>query len=128
MGDSEAPIWSTRNRASLAIAPLIQLLQRELQLANLEEPTMRDDSIVAFTHWYLDVVQRLEVHVAQSHDRQAITRGEVELMCRCAMSASDLRGAIELCCRYCAMLYPRAGALSVSESGGFSRELLFWSN
>ena len=34
-------------------------------------------------------------------------------MCRCTLSARTLREAIELCGRYCAMLHPRAGRLSL---------------
>jgi AraC-like DNA-binding protein len=101
-----------------SIAPLVQLLQQELTIAGIRLSQAQPTSIEAFTLWYLEVVQKLEVHIAREGERPAITRSEVELMCRCALSARRLDEAIELCTRYSAMLYPRAGRPGLDVAGG----------
>lgn len=97
---------------SATFAPLVELLLAELescgQAEGLRQPA---DSLAGFTRWYLDVVQRLEAHLAASDNHAPMARAEVELMCRCALSAGDLREAIGMCERFARMLHPRAGSI-----------------
>jgi len=96
-----------------AIGPLVDLLRRELDLASLSLPGREPKSIRAFTLWYLEAVQLLDAHCAEGDEHPAMARGEVELMCRCALSARSLEEAMQLCARFCEMLYPRAGRIEL---------------
>lgn len=100
-----------------ALRPLIDLLQQELAQAGITVSGPPPASITEFARWYLEAVQRLE-HSAASADAHApMSRREVELMCRCVMTAVDLREAIGLLADYCAMLSPRAGQITLTLNG-----------
>jgi len=99
--------------ASATIGSLVELLRRELTLAGVASPHTEPRSIDEFTRWYLDAVQRLEAHCAAEDEHPGMARAEVELMCRCALSARTLEEAIALCVRFSEMLYPRAGRLEL---------------
>lgn len=96
--------------------PLVELLQQELAGAAITYPRPRTGSPRQFTHYYLQVVQLLEAHVAAGDDHPPMSRTEVELMCRCALSAGTLSEAIDLCVRYSETMFPRAGQLALSVS------------
>lgn len=91
------------------LGPLVELLRRELKLAGTKPAGSEPASIREFTLWYLQAVQLLEAHCAEMDQHPGMTRGEVELMCRCALSGRSLAEAIDLCTRFSEMLYPRAG-------------------
>lgn len=97
--------------------PLIQLLEQELAVAGIAYPRPGGSSLGEFTHYYLDVVQLLEAQVAGDNEQRPMSRAEVEMLCRCALSATHLAEAIELCRRFCAMLHPRAGQLGLQVRG-----------
>ncbi|PLW82755.1 AraC family transcriptional regulator [Kineobactrum sediminis] len=93
-------------------APLVELLCNELRACGASVPQRPPaGDAMAFTRWYLLVVQQLEMHVAGDDAHPPMTRGEVELMCRCALSAGTLEEAIVLCARFAGMLHPRAGSI-----------------
>jgi len=100
-----------------SIDPLVDLLAAELTACKIAFPGTRPTSPAAFTRWYLEVVQLLESHVAGAAGRTPMTRGEVELMCRTALTARDLAQAMALCATFCAALYPRAGRLQIRRRG-----------
>ena len=100
-----------------AIASLARLLLRELLEHNRVQVSEPPASATQFAHWYLQVVQLLEAQVAGDAGVQPITREEVELMGRCALSGRDLHHAMQLCRQYCNALYPRAGRVSVVRRG-----------
>ena len=102
-----------RSAVELAIGPLVELLRRELELAGIPSPGAEPTSIRTFTLWYLEVVQLLDAHCAEGDQHPAMARAEVELMCRCALSACSLEEAMQLCARYCETLYPRAGRIEL---------------
>ena len=104
-----------------AFAPLAALLEQELVQSHLPSPGAMPASLAEFTRWYLQVIQLLEVHAAQGGEHAPMTRDEVELMCRCAMSGGTLQACIELTRRYCVMLQPRAGRLSLEVNGSTAR-------
>lgn len=97
---------------SAIFAPLVELLRAELeacgQVEGLRQPP---HTLAGFTRWYLEVVQRLEAHLAEGDNHAPMARAEVELMCRCALSATDLREAIGICEGFARMLHPRAGSI-----------------
>ncbi len=101
----------------LALQPLVELLQHELTQAGTAIPGPVPVSTGDFARWYLEAVQRLERSAASADAHAPMSRGEVELMCRCVLSAVDLREAIALLENYCAMLHPRAGCVALSTSG-----------
>ncbi|MCB1690283.1 MAG: helix-turn-helix domain-containing protein [Halioglobus sp.] len=100
-----------------ALQPLVDLLQHELAQAGTVIPGPPPASTVDFAHWYLEAVQRLELSVATADAHAPMSRSEVELMCRCVLSAVNLREAIGLLEDYCAMLHPRAGRISLTTNG-----------
>jgi AraC-like DNA-binding protein len=95
--------------ASATIGPLVELLRRELTQAGIAMPGDEPTSIRAFAHWYLQAVQRLEQYCAGEDEHGGMTRDEVEMLCRCTLSASTLEEAMQLCAQFCRMLHPRAG-------------------
>ena len=94
-----------------SIDPLIDLLAEELAACGIAIPAPRPASPAQFNRWYLQMVQLLEAHVAGAAGRRPMTRGEVELLCRTALTARDLAQAMALCASFCAALYPRAGRI-----------------
>jgi len=102
------------------LGPLVTLLRQELRLAGLASPRHVPANLDEFAHWYLEAVQLLELHVAGDEDHAPMTRGEVELMCRTALSGATLREAIDLVCRFCAALHPRAGRPALVERTGIA--------
>ncbi|MBN7796720.1 helix-turn-helix transcriptional regulator [Parahaliea mediterranea] len=100
-----------------SFSPLVALLERELARYRVSVPLRNPRNLGEFTRWYLEVVQLLERQVAGESGREPMARDAVEMMCRCAMSAADVRGAIDLCARYSAVLYPRAGVLTLTRAG-----------
>lgn len=97
-----------------AFTPLIELLQDELQAVGINPPcNERISDSKGFAQWYLATIQLLEEHVAGDHAREPMSRNEVELLCRCALTASTLAEAFELIQRFTAMLYPRAGKITI---------------
>lgn len=99
------------------IGPLVELLRRELKLARIKPPSAEPASIRGFTLWYLQAVQLLETYCAEGDQHPGMARGDVELMCRCALSGRSLEEAIRLCARFSEMLYPRAGRLGLIVDG-----------
>jgi AraC-like DNA-binding protein len=104
--------------------PLVGLLQQELGRARLTEPGPMPASVAEFTRWYLAVVQLLEAHVAAGGEHDPMTRSEVELLCRCALSGADLAQCIDLCRRFSEMLTPRAGRIVLETAGASARFVL----
>lgn len=97
--------------------PLVTLLKQELDAAGIPYPRPRTRTPRQFTSFYLEVVQRLELQVASGDDHPPMSRTEVELMCRCALSGATLADAVQLCVTYCDMLHPRAGQLALRTRG-----------
>tara|TARA_B110000503_G_scaffold55185_1_gene88570 strand:+ start:20159 stop:21160 length:1002 start_codon:yes stop_codon:yes gene_type:complete len=106
-----------RDLQPAALRPLIELLQHELTQAGISVPGPPPTSVTDFAHWYLEAVQWLERSVATADAHAPMSRREVELMCRCVLSAVDLREAARLLENYCAMLHPRAGKIRLSTNG-----------
>lgn len=93
-----------------AFTPLIELLEDELHAVGLSSPN--DQQVTdskGFAQWFLATIQVLERYVASSNANPPMSRNEVELLCRCALTASTLAQAFELIENFTAMLYPRAG-------------------
>jgi AraC-like DNA-binding protein len=113
-----------KRQAASAIAPqrstfepLVELLQQELTIAGISYPRSRARTAAQFTRYYLDVVQLLEAHVAANDDHPPMSRADVELMCRCALSGRTLAEAIELCVQFCGAIDPRAGRPALRVKG-----------
>lgn len=114
--------------AAMADTPfgaVLELLQDELEAVgdSYHLPT-HPLSPHEFSQCYLEVVQRLELHLAGSDSHVPISRKEVELMCRCALSAATLGEAMALVCDFAGMLYPRVGDPSVVEDNGTAKFIL----
>lgn len=100
-----------------AFTPLIELLEDELHAVGLSSPN--DQQVTdskGFAQWFLATIQVLERYVASSNANPPMSRNEVELLCRCALTASTLAQAFELIEIFTDMLYPRAGKITVSRS------------
>ena len=101
-----------------ALAPMVELLEDELQAVGLPTPSgSTADSSRGFSRWYLEAVQLLEAHVAHCDGHAPVTREDVELMCRCAMTSTTLAGAMRLVQQFLRMLYPRAGGVEIVQMG-----------
>lgn len=115
MGRQHHP--ESRVRAHQTFEPLVALLQQELDDAGIAYPRPRTRTPRQFARYYLDVVQLLEAQVAAGDGHPPMSRTEVELMCRCALTGATLAEAIELCVKYSDMLYPRAGRPALRTQG-----------
>lgn len=69
-----------------------------------------------FVAIYRAAIEQLEAQVAQGDGHPPMRRTEVDLMCRCLLSCRTLDEAIHCAIDFCAMLHPRAGALSLTSS------------
>jgi AraC-like DNA-binding protein len=107
----------TGARPHSTFEPLVALLQQELDAAGITCPRPRTRTPRQFASYYLEVVQLLEAQVAAGDDHPPMSRTEVELMCRCALSGATLADAIALCVKYCAMIHPRAGRPALALRG-----------
>jgi AraC-like DNA-binding protein len=104
----------TRALAS-AFAPMVELLEDELHAAGIAIPSGTDSATrLEFSRWYLEAVQLLEAQVAHHNDQPPMTRTEVELMCRCCLTAASMADAITIIESFTRMLHPRAGEARLS--------------
>lgn len=110
--------------SSAALQPMIDSLLVRLHQANIRLPAPPAADTSAFAPWYLQVAQALEQHVATTDSHPPMARREVELMCRCAVTATTLKEAIDLLVDYCAMLHPRAGLLDLQVERGQARFMM----
>ncbi|GEM_PF-1426971 len=95
-------------------APLVALLAAELRRGgDAREQHRPPTNLVQFTAWYLSAVQRLEQRLSEEQNHGPMSRSEVELQCRLALSARNLEEAIQLCAQFAALLYPRAGRIGL---------------
>lgn len=100
--------------ASDIFAPLVALLAAELRRGgDTSERHRPPTNLIQFTAWYLSTVQRLEQRLSEAQSHGPMSRSEVELQCRLALSASNLEEAIQLCAQFAALLYPRAGRIGL---------------
>ncbi|WP_290738836.1 AraC family transcriptional regulator [Haliea sp.] len=110
---STAPTGNS-GRASDIFAPLVALLAAELRRGgDTRERHPPPTNLVQFTAWYLATVQRLEQRLGEAQSHGPMSRREVELQCRLALSASNLEEAIQLCAEFAALLHPRAGRIGL---------------
>jgi AraC-like DNA-binding protein len=70
-----------------------------------------------FTALYRASIEQLESLVAKGDGHPPMRKKEVDLLCRCVLSCQTLREAIICAADFCAMLYPRAGVLSLTQRG-----------
>lgn len=66
-----------------------------------------------FADFYRETIGVLEERVARGDGHPPMRKEEVDLLCRCVLSASTLAEAVTLATQFCAMLHPRAGELSL---------------
>lgn len=105
---------SAQRQVERAYLPVLDMLFDELDVCGLPRPSAAGvHSPAQFTVAYLQAVQALEACVAGDECHAPMTRREVELMCRCALSAETLAGAMALLIDFAAMIAPRAGRLSL---------------
>lgn len=98
-------------QAEDAIGPFIALIERELTRSNIQIKDQRPNNINAFARWYHTAVVALEASVAGHERLQPTSPRDVQMMCRCALTAGTLAEALELLCEFTAMLHPRIGEL-----------------
>lgn len=101
---------------------MVQRLLDELKRQGVEVPPAAGASghapAARFTALYRAAIERLEALVAKGNGHPPMRKQEVDLLCRCVLSSQTLREAIRCAADFCAMLYPRAGALSLGQSAG----------
>lgn len=79
-----------------------------------------------FAVLYRMAIDELCVQVARGNGHPPMTKLEVDLMCRCALTCRTLEQAI-LCARdFCAMLHPRAASLELETLAGVARFRMVW--
>lgn len=79
-----------------------------------------------FAALYRLAMDELCAQVARGNGHPPMTKLEVDMMCRCALTCRTLEQAI-LCARdFCAMLYPRAASLSLEVRAGVARFRMAW--
>lgn len=101
---------------------LIELLHDELQAVGIIPPVDDDiDNSRDFARWFLATIELLERYVASNDAHQPMSRKEVELMCRCVLSASTLGQSFALIESFTEMLHPRAGKFTLSRTSNCLR-------
>ena len=105
-----------RNTVSPQFLPLIGLIESELRAIGSHTEAANIHSMKGFAQWYLDATRRLSD--ACTHDQSpAVSRREVELMCRAGLGATSLSHALELISSYCDLLSPRGGKIELQVRG-----------
>lgn len=84
-----------------------------LQEAGLSIPDGSVD-LEAFIRLYRSATELLTARSAARDGKAVLTAKEVAFMCRCMLCCATLQEAIECAIDFAAMLYPRAGAMSVN--------------
>ncbi|RJF92826.1 helix-turn-helix domain-containing protein [Noviherbaspirillum saxi] len=70
-------------------------------------------SAVGFVELYREAIGALEERVARGDGHPPMSHAEVDLLCRCVLSARTMDEAVKLAVQFCAMLHPRAGELAL---------------
>ncbi|MEH6550549.1 MAG: helix-turn-helix domain-containing protein [Pseudomonadales bacterium] len=100
--------------ASKVLGPMLVLLEQELARADITRPDGVPVNGEQFAQWYLAAVQALEVYVAERDNHPPVTNRDIQMMCRCALTALTLGEAIDLVGDFADMLAPRCGATSLT--------------
>lgn len=100
--------------ASKVLGPMLVLLEQELARAGIARPDGVPVNGEQFAQWYLAAVQDLEVYVAERDNHPPATNRDIQMMCRCALTALTLGEAIDLLGEFVGMLAPRCGATSLT--------------
>jgi AraC-like DNA-binding protein len=103
MTSREQPLPSGRGVPDVLAAKLLRELGRAAPSVTL--------SAVDFSALYRETIGALEERVARGDGHPPMRKEEMDLLCRCVLSAGTLAEAIELAAQFCAMLHPRAGEL-----------------
>jgi len=116
---------TTRSKASPAPghvpAGLEARLLAELKRSNIAAPERTPDGRLPaqrFVALYRAAIEGLEAQVAQGDGHPPMRKQEVDLMCRCLLSCGTLAEAVRCAAEFCAMLHPRAGALTLDTQSG----------
>ncbi len=110
-----------------SLRPLIKILSGALVEANVDLGMALPQSVSEFSHWYLEAIKALELAVANQGQQQPIYNRDIQMLCRCVLSATNLSEAIRLTIEFSDMLHPRNGKQAVdisSESVVFSLDTL----
>lgn len=111
----QTPVTATSNKS---LKPLVELLRDELENLAIAPPAGNAaDSLASFSKWFLEAAQLLETHTATSDEHRPLSRREIELMCRSALSASNIHEAMHLVIDFSQMLTPRLGCLKIQAAG-----------
>jgi len=104
------------NTVSPQFLPLIGLIESELRAIGSPTDAANIHSMKGFAQWYLDATRRLSD--ACTHDQSpAVSRREIELMCRTGLGATSLGHAVKLISSYCDLLAPRGGKIELQVRG-----------
>lgn len=102
-------------------AGMEQRLLEELKRSGADGPadtgTPGRSQVSEFTALYRAAIERLEALVAKGDGHPPMRKVEVDLLCRCLLSCETLSQTIRCAADFCAMLYPRAGMLSLELQG-----------
>ena len=103
------------------LSPLVAILSAAMEDAGVKLDIPRPTTRLGFAKWYLEVIKGLERAVANQSGQQAILSRDVQMLCRCALSASTLREAIDITIEYSEMLSPRNDRQSIHCEGDLTR-------
>lgn len=99
-------------------------LLEELHRNNLLPPALEQSAQLlpasSFVKLYRQAIEQLDAQIAEDQGHPPMRKQEVDLMCRCLVSCSTLGEAILCAADFCAMLFPRAGRLSLEVEGSWA--------
>lgn len=88
-----------------------------LEEAGVELEAALPTTTAAFSAWYLEAIKALELAVSNQGNQQPIYNRDIQMLCRCVMSAEDLAEAIDVTIEYSDMLHPRNGRQRIVSDG-----------
>lgn len=94
---------------SSSLNPLIDILTAALQEADVSLDIPLPTTTSQFALWYLETVKTLELALAVGASRPPVENRDIQMLCRCVLSAKDLQEAIGLVIEFSEMLHPRNG-------------------
>lgn len=83
-----------------------------------QDDRVTEAGVTCFPDLYRAVTDLLSEEVSRENGYAPMTKQEVDLMCRCAVTCQTLRQAIACVREFCSMLYPRAAVLELAQEAG----------
>jgi AraC-like DNA-binding protein len=103
-----------------SLNPLVAILVSALEEAGVELAIPLPTTTAAFSVWYLEAIKALELAVSNQGNQQPLYNRDIQMLCRCVISAEDLAEAIQIAIDYSDIIHPRNGRQRLKQADGLA--------